>query len=455
MTTHSALTGQRRPAAPLADPAAVRGPLAEARRALAAAARRAAAAVAALPEPEQRSPEERAAAAAEQNAVRGLRCAFLDTHVDAVYDELTCARTRHLRLAELAGAAASAFPGLVPSAAQLVAERARRQAAKEGLEIDQGIFVSRVLRSAQAGPHLLDAMLRPTPRAVELLPSFTRTGVADLGSVKVERGDGAARLTLCRDDCLNAEDERQVDDMETAVDLALLDPQVRVGLVRGGTMTHPRYRGRRVFSAGINLKALHDGSISLVDFLLRRELGYLRKVWHGVLVDDPERWYARTVEKPWVAAVDGFAIGGGAQVLLVFDHVIAAADVYLSLPAAQEGIVPGASNLRLTRAAGTRPARQIILGGRRIRACEPDARFLVDEVVEPEEMDAVVERGLQRLQSPSVVANRRMLNLAEESEDAFRLYMAEFAVQQSLRIYSEDVIDKTGRFTARSDTASR
>jgi thioesterase DpgC len=43
-----------------------------------------------------------------------------------------------------------------------------------------------------------------------------------------------------------AEDNQQVDDMETAVDLALLDPDVRVGLLRGGEMSHPRYRGKRV-----------------------------------------------------------------------------------------------------------------------------------------------------------------------------------------------------------------
>ena len=114
----------------------------------------------------------------------------MDAHADAVYDELTDGRRRYLRLAELAAAAAAAFPGLVPTAGQLAAERARPQAAKEGHEIDQGIFFRRVLRSPLAGPHLLDAMLRPTPRALRLLPEFSRTGVADLGSVRLERSDG-------------------------------------------------------------------------------------------------------------------------------------------------------------------------------------------------------------------------------------------------------------------------
>lgn len=424
----------------------MRAALPLARTALADAAARAERTLAALPEPVHRSPRQHTEAAAAKDETRALRCAFLDAHVDSVYDEVTAGRP--LRLAQLCDAAATAFPGLVPSAAQLAAERGRPQAHKEGHEIDQGIFLGSVLRSDTAGPRLLDAMSRPTPRALDLLPEFVRKGTVDLGSARLERAAGAARVTLCRDDCLNAEDERQVDDMETAVDLALLDPEVRVGLLRGGVMSHPRYRGRRVFSAGINLKALHAGGISLTGFLLRRELGYLSKLRRGLLLGDDAPWHARRRQKPWVAAVDTFAIGGGMQVLFVCDHVIAADDAYFSLPAAQEGIVPGVANLRLGKITGGRLARQVILLGRRIRADEPAGRQIADQVVAPEELDAVIETALDQLRSPSVVANRVMLNLAEEPVDEFRHYLAEFAVRQALRMYSEDVLHKVSRFSA-------
>ena len=426
----------------------MRGELARARHALSETSERTEELIASLPEPGQRSPRQRATAEAAHDAARVVRSLFMDTHAEAVYQELTDGRTRYLRLPELVEAAAARFPGLVPTVDQMTAERARPQAGKEGREIDQGIFLRGVLRSPPAGSHLLSAMLRPTSRALLLLPEFSRTGVADLGSVRITRGNGAARLTMCRDDCLNAEDDRQVDDMETAVDLALLDPDVRVGLVRGGQMSHSRYRGKRVFSAGINLKALHAGGISLVDFLLRRELGYIHKLVRGILVEDGPRWQSATVAKPWVAAVDGFAIGGGMQLLFVFDHVLAASDAYFSLPAAQEGIVPGAANLRLTRSAGPRTSRQVILAGRRIWATEPAAQSLVDEVVEAADMEQAVERSLDRLQSPAVAANRLMMNLAEEPPDEFRRYMAEFAVVQALRLYSEDVLGKVSRFRA-------
>jgi thioesterase DpgC len=428
----------------------VPGELHLARRRLAEAAEQFEGLVASLPEPVERSPEQRAAVAAASGAVRALRVRFMDAHAGAAYEELTGGRTRELRLTELLEAAAAAFPGLVPTSGQLAVERSRPQAGKEGREIDQGIFLRGVLRSPVAGPHLLDAMLRPTPRALRLLPEFARTGRVAMESVVVERRDGVAHLTMCRDDCLNAEDDRQVDDMETAVDLTLLDPAVRVGLLRGGEMSHPRYRGKRVFSAGINLKSLHSGGISLAGFLLRRELGYISKIVRGVRAEHDESWQWPMIDKPWVAAVDGFAIGGGMQLLLVFDHVIAAADAYLSLPAADEGIIPGLGNFRLGRITGPRISRQVILEGRRIWASEPEARLVVDEVVEPRDLDAAIERSVRRLRAPAVVANRRMLNLAEEPPEEFRRYVAEFALQQALRIYGEDVIDKVGRFGARS-----
>ncbi|RSM78033.1 enoyl-CoA hydratase [Amycolatopsis sp. WAC 01375] len=380
--------------------------------------------------------------------VRALRTAFVEAHAEEIYDELTGGRTRYLRIDELIRAAALAFPGLVPSEEQMAAERSRPQAEKLGREIDQGIFLRGILRAPKAGPHLLDAMLRPTARALRLLPEFVETGVLRLEAVRLERRDGVAYLTLCRDDCLNAEDAQQVDDMETAVDLVLLDPSVRVGLLRGGVMSHPRYVGRRVFCAGINLKKLSSGDIPLVDFLLRREMGYLQKIFRGLLTDGS--WRSRLTDKPWMAAVDSFAIGGGTQLLLVFDHVLAASDAYLSLPAAKEGIIPGASNFRLSRIAGPRVARQVILGGRRLQAGEPDAESIVDEVVPPEEMDAAIDHALARLDGEAVVANRRMLNLAEEPPEEFRRYLAEFALQQALRIYGADVIGKVDGFAVGS-----
>lgn len=387
-------------------------------------------------------------------ACRASRGAFLAVHAEAVYDLLTDGLTRRVRLAELVYAAADRFPGLVPTRAQMDDEAAHIQAHKEAREVDQGIFCGAVLRSPRAGLHLIDTMLMPTPRSMELADGFRASGRVHLDTVSVERRGPAAHLTFRNAHCLNAEDGRLIADLETAVDLALLDDQVRVGVLRGGPVDHPKYRGKRVFSAGINLKHLADGKIPLVEFLLGRELGYINKLFRGLLTAaHAPAWCDRAVQKPWLAAVDSFAIGGGMQLLLVADRVIAEQDAYFSLPAAGEGIVPGLGNLRLTRLTGSRLARQAILGGRRIAAGDPEARLVCDEVVPAGAMDEAIERAVAQLSAPAVVANRSMLNLAEEPLGLYREYLAEFAVAQAVRAYSEDVLAKAELYRRRSPRA--
>lgn len=384
---------------------------------------------------------------------RAARHAFLARHADAVYDVLTAGRTRRPRLTDLAAQAAVRFPGLVPDAAQLAEERGRLQAHKEGREIDQGIFFGALLRSSTAGTHLIESMLRPTPGSADSLAEFRRTDRLELPAVLLERRGEAAHVTFRNGHCLNAEDNRLIAGLETAIDVALLDDRVRVGVLRGGPVTHPRHAGKRVFSAGINLKELHAGAISFVDFLLGRELGYVNKLARGLLREDPAAGGA-TAGKPWVGVVDSFAIGGGMQLLLVLDRVIAEEGAFLSLPAADEGIVPGLGNLRLTRLTGARTARQIILSGRRIHTADPAAPLLVDEVLPTAALDGAAERAVRELAGPAVAANRAMLTLAEEPLESLRGYLAEFAVVQARRIHSPDVIAKTERHRARSGRAS-
>ncbi len=121
--------------------------------------------------------------------------------------------------------------------------------------------------------------------------------------------------------------------------------------------------------------------------------------------------------------MDTYAIGGGCQLLHVVDHVIAERGARLYLPARKEGIIPGASPLRLPRAVGDRYARQAILSGLEFEAGVPPAQLLVDEVVETEEMDAAVEARVAALTSSGLVnaaANRRAIRIAQEPIDLFR-----------------------------------
>jgi thioesterase DpgC len=397
-----------------------------------------------LPVKKDRSVDESLLAQRILSRLRPLRSSFIDRHAHEVYSVLTDNFSRYCQISDLVFKAADRFPGVLPTRGQIESERECIQAHKEGFEIDQGIFLRGILREPSAGLHLADSMLLPSARALSLLSELQRCDTVDLGLILLERRGNAAYLTVNNQSQLNAESDRLIDDMETAVDLILLDNRIGVGVLRGGIMEHPRYRGKRVFSSGINLSDLHAGRISFLDFLLRREFGYISKILHGLLAESPVE--TRTITKPWIAAVDSFAIGGGMQLLLVFDKVIAADDAYFSLPAAQEGIVPGAANLRMLLVGGSRLTRQVILSGRKIYATDPEARNICDEVVPSSEIEARVDAAVNAFAKPAVVENRRMLALAQEPRDRFCEYMAEFAYVQAMRMNSPDVLAQIERW---------
>jgi thioesterase DpgC len=274
-------------------------------------------------------------------------------------------------------------------------------------------------------------MLLPREDSKAKLPAYEKSGEIDLGAVHLKRHGKASVLTMRNPDYLNAEDESTLPGMEVAVDLALLDPNTEVLVLRGDAVTHPKYAGKRLFGAGINLTHLYEGKIRYLWYLIR-DLGFVNKLYRGLASPDASPEISST-EKLCIAAVEGFAIGGHCQILLTMDYTIAADDAYLTLPARKEGIVPGAANLRLPRFVGDRIARQAILAERRIE-CASDAGLLIcDEIVPAGGMDDALEATVERLTSSGVVsaaANRRAFRAGEEPLDAFRRYMAIYAREQ-------------------------
>jgi (3,5-dihydroxyphenyl)acetyl-CoA 1,2-dioxygenase len=247
---------------------------------------------------------------------------------------------------------------------------------------------------------------------------------------------------------LNAEDDTTLGSTEAAVDLVLLDPEIEVGVLRGGVVDHPRYAGRRIFGAGINLTRLYRGMVAYL-FYVVRDLGYVHKIFRGL--SGPEHRAGpleETTEKLWIAAAETYAIGGACQLLHVVDHVIAERGCRLYLPARKEGIIPGASNLRLPRSVGDRIARQAILSGREFEAGTPDGDLLCDEVVEAGEMDAALTRRVELLTSSGLVnaaANRRALRVGQEPLDVFRAYMATYAREQAFCHFSPALVGNLER----------
>jgi enoyl-CoA hydratase/carnithine racemase len=397
-----------------------------------------------LPQKPKRSAEQQSAASVILSTCRQAREDFLKRHAETVYRKLTKNLANLVRVDDLAYDAAKLVPGLTPTRKQVDAESAFMQSEKDGVEVDQGIFLAQVLAVPESGMHLCDAMLRPKPEALERVGEFIKRGVVDFGPARVERRGKSAVVTVKNPRFLNAEDDDTIDDTETAADIAILDPMSEICVLRGDVVDHPKYSGRKIFSAGINLTHLYRGKIPYL-WYIRRDMGIVNKILRGLATGNasPDEVYGGTREKPWIAGLDVFAIGGGCQYLLVMDYVVAGSDAYMTLPARKEGIIPGAANLRLTRFVGARIARQAIMVGRRLDCDTPEGRMICDKIVPPGEMEQAIDRVVEDFTGSGMVSaagNRRSFRVGEEPLDDFRRYMAVYCREQAYCHFSPALI---------------
>jgi thioesterase DpgC len=407
-----------------------------------------------LPQRSRRNASEKSAGHALVHLLADAVWRFFRAYRIPVYDALTSGRTRALRLEELAWAGAELLPGILPSQAELAAESQKMQADKDGLEIHQGLFFGQLLSDAQIGLHLCTAMLLPTAAARARLAEFQSRGKLDLGAVHVEAKGDAGHLSFHHPRYLNAEDDDTLAAQEIACDLILMHPGLRMGVLRGEPVEHPKYQGRRIFSAGINLTRIYSGKQSYL-FYLTRDMGLLNKLFRGLAAADqtgrlemrPEE-PEQTLEKPWLAVVDGFAIGGGCQLLLVMDYVIAESGAYFNLPARKEGIIPGCANLRLPRFMGERMAREAIMFDKTFRVDDAEARTLVNEVHPREQLDEAVDACIANALGSGMVSaggNRKAIRIQTEPLDTFRAYMATYAYEQAFCHLSEQLVHNLER----------
>jgi enoyl-CoA hydratase/carnithine racemase len=175
--------------------------------------------------------------------------------------------------------------------------------------------------------------------------------------VRLEVSDGVATLRLDRPK-MNALDVAMQEEIRDAAAEASARDDVRAVVVWGG---------ERVFAAGADVKEMAE--MSYVDMVKRS--GALQSAFTAV---------AR-IPKPVVAAVNGYALGGGCELALCADLRFAAEDAVLGQPEIQLGIIPGAGGTqRLTRLIGPSRAKDLIFTGRFVKADEALAIGLVDRV---------------------------------------------------------------------------
>lgn len=383
-----------------------------------------------------------------KSVLRNTRNAFARVYTDFIFDRITGGYSRWIRPEELVYQAAEIAPGLCPTRKEVEADSRLSLSQKEGVEIAQADFLSAVFSRRNAGLYLIHSALRPLPQSLEMGDQLRRDGELNLGTARVERRPPQGCLLYSNLPHLNAEDDGTVIPLEIGVDLILMDPEIEVGLLRGNRVEHPKYRSRRVFSSGLNLTHLYHGKISYL-FYITRELGFVNKIHRGLTdgdfdPDGPED----TLEKPWIAALEAFAIGGGCQILLVMDYVIAEEGSYFNLPARKEGIIPGVSPIRFPRFVGERAARQGILFDASFPADSPDARGVISEVVPPERMDEAIDLAVGKLTGTGLVsagANRKAIRVGQESRDELRQYMALYCREQANCHFSPALISNLER----------
>ncbi|WP_069163390.1 enoyl-CoA-hydratase DpgD [Nocardia altamirensis] len=193
-------------------------------------------------------------------------------------------------------------------------------------------------------------------------------------SVRYEKKDRVAYITLDRPAVLNAMDLRMHDELATIWDDFERDDDIWVGVLTGA--------GDRAFSAGQDLKeraALDRAGAPPTSFGSRGLPGWPRLT---------ERF---DLTKPLIARVNGYAIGGGFELALACDIIVAAERAIFALPEARFGLIPGAGGaFRLARQLPLKTALGHLLTGRELSATRALELGLVNEVVPDRELDDCV-----------------------------------------------------------------
>jgi len=197
-------------------------------------------------------------------------------------------------------------------------------------------------------------------QAVTTLPMAPRAAATEMPvyqTILVERRGRVGLITLNRPKSLNALSRELAVEVLAALERFDADEQVGAVVITGSP---------RAFAAGADIAEMAETSFS--DFYMDDFLAPWDKV--------------RTVSKPVVAAVAGFALGGGCELALLCDFIIAAEDAQFGQPEIKLGILPGmGGSQRLVRAVGKSLAMDMILTGRSIGAAEAKAVGLVARVV--------------------------------------------------------------------------
>lgn len=219
--------------------------------------------------------------------------------------------------------------------------------------------------------------------------------IEDRPAVAVDRPrDGVARLTIDRAEQRNVLSDEVRDALIDALDALQADAAVRAVVLTGGDA---------LFAAGADIRTMHDQGFQ--DAMAARGA----RIWSRIA----------GFRKPLIAAVGGAAAGGGCELALACDLVVASAAAEFSQPEIRLGIIPGGGGTqRLTRVLGKHRAMELVLTGRRVRAEEAERLGFVNRVVEAERLqDEALDLAETIARRPAIAAElaKRAVLAADET----------------------------------------
>jgi enoyl-CoA hydratase len=211
----------------------------------------------------------------------------------------------------------------------------------------------------------------------------------------VETADGVCLVRLNRPEALNALNSRLLGELVEVLDQAEADDAVRCVVVTGS---------EKAFAAGADIKEMSTKS-------------YAEMFMQNFFGRAADRMAA--FRKPTVAAVSGYALGGGCELAMLCDFIIASETARFGQPEITLGVAPGIGGTqRLTRFVGKSKAMDMILTGRMMDAAEAERAGLVSRVVAPDKLldeAMAAARKIAGLSPLAVMMNKEMVEAAYET----------------------------------------
>jgi len=211
-----------------------------------------------------------------------------------------------------------------------------------------------------------------------------------------EKNEGIATITLNRPDTLNALNQETIAEISARIEDAEKDENIRVIVITGA--------GDRAFSAGADLRMMKDASAVKGAELSRIGQRLTNQV--------------EACSKPVIAAINGYALGGGIELAMACDIRIASETAQIGQPEINVGLVPGwGGTQRLPRLVGKGIAKEMIFTGKRIDARTAEHHGLVNLVVPPDQLQAKVKELAVELAGKPPIAIKFCKKLINDSTE--------------------------------------